>query len=291
MNDYPIEIKKQMKAMQRDELIGYYVYKAIAEKMKNEANKSLLLRIAQQEKNHYDIWTRYLGESKRQYRLIVFYYRIICFFFGYTFALKIMEMGEDKSKKFYETIADYIDEAAHIAIEEDQHEIELIDMLDEERLNYVGSMVLGLNDALVELTGTLAGLSFALSDPKLISLSGLITGIAASLSMASSEYLSAKADNLPNAGKSALYTGVAYIVTVFLLVTPYLVIPNNPFLSLGIMLGIVVFIIFFFNFYISIAKSIPFKKRFFSMIFISIGVAVISFGIGTLIKLFLGIDV
>ncbi len=291
MNDYPLEIKKQMKAMQRDELIGYYVYSAIAKKMKNEQNKSLLLRIAQQEKNHYDIWSRYLGESKRQYRLIVFYYRIICFFFGYTFALKIMEMGEDKSKRFYETIADYIDEAAHIAIEEDQHEIELIDMLDEERLNYVGSMVLGLNDALVELTGTLAGLSFALSDPKLISLSGLITGIAASLSMASSEYLSSKADNLPNAGKSALYTGVAYIVTVFLLVTPYLVIPNNPFLSLGIMLGIVVFIIFFFNFYISIAKSIPFKKRFFSMIVISIGVAVISFGIGTLIKLFLGIDV
>jgi VIT1/CCC1 family predicted Fe2+/Mn2+ transporter len=291
MNDYPREIKKQMIAMQRDELIGYFVYTAIANKMKNEQNKSLLLRIAQQEKNHYDIWSRYLGESKRQYRLIVFYYRIICFFFGYTFALKIMEMGEDKSKKFYETIADYIDEAAHIAIEEDQHEIELIDMLDEERLNYVGSMVLGLNDALVELTGTLAGLSFALSDPKLISLSGLITGIAASLSMASSEYLSSKADNLPNAGKSALYTGVAYIVTVFLLVTPYLVIPNNPFLSLGIMLGIVVFIIFFFNFYISIAKSIPFKKRFFSMIFISIGVAVISFGIGTLIKLFLGIDV
>ena len=289
MKEYPAHIKKQIKAMQRDELTGYYVYKAIAKRMKNSENKAILERIAQQEKNHYDIWTMYLGELGSTYKFKVFIYMILNFFLGFTFTLKLMEMGEDKSKKFYDSIGEYIDEAASIALEEDSHEIELIEMLDEERLNYVGSMVLGLNDALVELTGTLAGLTFALSDPLLISLSGLITGIAASLSMASSEYLSAKADNLPNAKKSAIYTGIAYFITVILLVLPYLLIANK-FISLSVMLGVVVLIILFFNYYISVAKSIPFKKRFWQMIFISLGVAVISFGIGTLIKLFLGVD-
>ena len=173
--------------------------------------------------------------------------------------------------------------------DEDVHEKELLDMLNEERLNYVGSMVLGLNDALVELSGTLAGLTFALADTTLISLSGLITGIAASLSMAASEYLSSKADNQPDALKSALYTGIAYIITVALLILPYLLI-TNPYISLGVMLSAVVVIIFVFNFYISVAKNYNFKKRFMQMALISLGVAALSFLIGILVKQLLGVE-
>jgi len=51
-------------------------------------------------------------------------------------------------------------------------------------------MVLGLNDSLVEMLGALAGLSIALQNTRLVSLAILITAIAGSLSMASSEYLS-----------------------------------------------------------------------------------------------------
>jgi VIT1/CCC1 family predicted Fe2+/Mn2+ transporter len=163
-------------------------------------------------------------------------------------------------------------------------------MLDEERLGYVGSMVLGLNDALVELSGTLAGLTFAFQDTRLISLSGLITGIAASLSMAASEYLSSKADNQENAFKSSLYTGGAYIITVILLVLPYLLI-TNPFVALGVMLGTVVLIIFIFNFYISVAKNLNFKKRFLQMAAISLGVAALSFVIGIGIDAILGVNI
>ena len=55
-------------------------------------------------------------------------------------------------------------------------------------------MVLGLNDALVELTGTLAGLTFALANARLVALAGIITGIAATLSMAASNYLAERAN-------------------------------------------------------------------------------------------------
>ena len=57
--------------------------------------------------------------------------------------------------------------AQKIAEDEERHEQKLLAILDEERLQYVGSMVLGLNDALVELTGTLAGLTLALQNTKL----------------------------------------------------------------------------------------------------------------------------
>ena len=51
------------------------------------------------------------------------------------------------------------------------------------RLEYMGSVVLGLNDALVEFTGALAGFTLALSDSRLTALTGSITGIAAALSI------------------------------------------------------------------------------------------------------------
>jgi len=277
-------------AMQRNEITEYHVYLNIAKRIKNEANRQILETIAKQEKAHHDIWAKHTGLKVRPNQRRILFFGILNFFFGYTFTLKIMESGENRAKIHYNEIVTYFPEAAHIAEEEDAHENELIGMLDEERLNYVGSMVLGLNDALVELTGALAGLTLAFVEyPELIGISGLITGIAASLSMASSEYLSSKADGKSDALKSAIYTGLAYIFTVIILVLPYILI-SNPYIALAIMIGSVVVIIFAFNFYISVAKSLKFKNRFLEMLAISLGVAAISFGIGYLVNLIFGIS-
>ena len=165
-------------------------------------------------------------------------------------------------------------------------------MLDEERLQFVGSMVLGMNDALVELTGTLAGLTFALQDNRLVALSGLITGVSATLSMTASAYLSAKSDNDPQAVKSCLYTGVMYLITVALMSLPYLLLPAEAYIPALIALLITVtLIILVFNYYISVAKNYNFKQRFLEMFTISGSVAVISFLVGLVIKAWLGIDI
>lgn len=285
------ELLKKIKVMQKNEITEFVIYTKIAKKLKNKEDQKILLEIAEQEKKHAEIWQGFTNIYYKPNRFLVYFFQLLSFIFGYTFALKILEKGEDSAQSYYEELGEVIPEALMIAKEEDEHEEKLILMLQEERLNYVGSMVLGLNDALVELTGALAGLTFALSDTRIISLSGLITGIAASLSMAGSEYLSAKADGRKDALKSAIYTGTAYIITVALLILPYLLLASDRFLALGIMLATVVVIIFVFNFYISVAKSLPFKKRFLQMTFISLGVAVISFGIGLLIKHLFGIDI
>lgn len=290
MTEVPKKIRKEIISKQRGEITEYHIYKIIAKRTKSIENKKILERIANDELRHYKMWTAYLKKDVKPNRLRIIYYSILSFILGYTFAIKIMEQGEENAKADYNSLAEFAPQATQIALEEDEHENALIKMLDEERLSYVGSMVLGLNDALVELSGTLAGLTFAFSNTKLISLSGLITGIAASLSMAASEYLSAKSDENPNALKSALYTGVAYVITVAILILPYLLL-SNPFIALGIMLFSVVLIIFLFNYYISVAKDLNFKKRFFQMAIISISVAVISFGIGILVKSVLGIDI
>ena len=164
-------------------------------------------------------------------------------------------------------------------------------MLDEESLQYVGSMVLGMNDALVELTGSLAGFTFAMQNTKLIALSGLIMGISATFSMASSEFLAAKSEGRNDAFKSCSYTGVAYLVTVALLILPYLLLGNGQYMTaLFVMIAVVILIIAGFTYYISVAKGEKFKPRFLEMTLISVGVAVVSFFVGILAKRFLGVD-
>ena len=106
-----------------------------------------------------------------------------------------MELGEESTQKAYVRLMDEIPGIKDVLADEERHEEELMGMLDEESLRYAGSVVLGLNDALVELTGALAGLTFAFRDSHTIALAGLITGISAAFSMAASDYLSTKADD------------------------------------------------------------------------------------------------
>jgi VIT1/CCC1 family predicted Fe2+/Mn2+ transporter len=203
-----------------------------------------------------------------------------------------MEKGEEIAQKEYELVAEEVPESVHIREQEALHEAALLDMLDEERLQYVGSMVLGMNDALVELTGSLAGFTFAMQNTRLIALSGLIMGISATFSMASSEFLAAKSEGRTDAFKSCCYTGIAYLITVALLITPYLIFGNSLYLAaLGAMIGVVVLIIAGFTYYISVAKGERFKPRFLEMTLLSVGVAVISFVVGILAKQFLGVDI
>ena len=222
----------------------------------------------------------------------IFKFKLLARILGFTFAVKLMENGEELAQKEYELLIEEIEESRFIRQQEEEHEKALLEMLDEERLQYVGSMVLGLNDALVELTGSLAGFTFALQNTRLIALSGLIIGISATFSMASSEFLAAKSEGRSDALKSCTYTGIAYLITVVLLISPYLLFGSTAYIpALICMLLIVVLIIAGFTYYTSVAQGHPFKSRFLEMALISISVAVISFVVGILAKQFLGIDV
>ncbi len=277
---------------QKDEETDSLIYDFMAKKDKNPENKKILHRMAIEEREHAKMWQSFTKKQvKPDYKLIL-WYKVLTFIMGFTFVMKIIQKGEINASLKYADIIDEVPEAKKISEDEHKHEIELINMLDEERLQYVGAIVLGLNDALVELTGTIAGLSFALMNTRIVALSGIITGISATLSMAASNYLAERAEGNPNALKSSVYTGVAYLITVALLVTPYLVFPNDMWLgALITMLLTVILIILFFNYYIAVAKDLPFMKRFLEMAGISLSVAAISFVIGILVKNFLGIDV
>lgn len=281
-----------IKRMQQNELTESVIYEKIAAFAKGEENKKTLLRLAQEEKAHYTIWKKYTGLEMKPEMGKVLKYTLLARTLGFTFAVKLMERGEEGAQDEYEKLAGEVAESVAIRAQEEEHEKALLDMLDEERLQYVGSMVLGLNDALVELTGSLAGFVFALQNTRLIALSGLIVGISATFSMASSEFLAARSEGRTDALKSCSYTGIAYLLTVIALIAPYLLFPAGQFIpALICMLAVVIAIIAGFTYYTSVAQDQPFKSRFTEMAVISVSVAVLSFIVGILAKNLLGVDI
>ncbi len=286
------EIRQKILIFQRTEITEHHIYSKLAKKINTPENAKILQQIADDELRHYHGWKKYSEQEVKPDRFKIWFYYFVSRVFGFTFGVKLMEMGEEKAQVNYDAVSQVIPEAKQYHDEEDKHEHQLLDMLDEERLRYAGSVVLGLNDALVELTGALAGLTLALQNGKLIALSGLITGIAASLSMAASEYLSTRSEKTDkHPVRAAIYTGIAYIFTVSMLVLPYLVSPETYLLDLAIALTTGVIIIAVFNYYISVAKGESFRERFVEMAGLSLSVAAFSFGIGYLIRLWLGIEV
>jgi VIT1/CCC1 family predicted Fe2+/Mn2+ transporter len=278
-------------ALQKGEITEHHIYQKIAAAQKDPHNREVLDRIARQELGHYEIWKQYTRQDVAPATLRIWFYYLIARVFGMTFAIKLMEGVEKRAQVHDQGLADQIPESKEILVNEENHERELIALINEERLKYVGSVVLGLNDALIEFTGTLAGLTFAIQNTKIIAMAGLITGVAATLSMGASEYFSQRSDGGPTSPiKASIYTGAAYIATVALLILPYLVL-KSPYHALIFTLTGAVLIIILFTFYISVAKDLPFWRRLGEMILISLGIAGISFVIGILIRTVLNVNI
>ena len=175
------ETRKRLLVYQKNEITEHRIYSRLAASMKDAGNRQILEQISADELRHYRSWKVHTGQDVAPDRVKVAWFSWIARILGFTFAIKLMEKGEESAQ-----------------------EDALIEMLDEERLRYVGQIVFGLNDALVELTGALAGLTLALQNTRLIALTGSITGIAAALSMGASEYVSTQ---IEDTGRNPLKAG------------------------------------------------------------------------------------
>jgi len=285
------EIRQQLIFAQREEITEYHIYSKLAGQTKDLENRNVLMQIAADELKHYKLWEAYTNKEVSPSQWEIWKYYWISKVFGLTFGLKLMEKGEEKAQINYAQIATEVPEAMTVVEDENNHEKELLGLIQEEHLKYMGSIVLGLNDALVEILGTIAGLTFALQNTKLVALAGIITGIAGALSMASSEYLSNRAEGKHDmAIKSSVFTGIAYIVAVVFLIAPFLIF-TSVFIGLLAALFASILIVFLFTYYISVANDQPFRKRFLEMVILSTVVGLISFGLGYLVRILFGIDV
>ena len=221
---YTLHVNKALK-QQQNEIDDFTIYSMLSLSDKHKANQTIFRKIAKEEQGHYTYLKTYTHQELQPRRYVVLFYLFLSKIVGISFTLKFLEGREEGAKAFYKELILTDPKAKEIYEQEIHHEIELIDMLHDKKLLYAGAIVLGMNDALVELTGTLSGIALAFDKSVVVGVTGLIMGIAASLSMAGSAYLESKenvGDDV-NPLTYSLYTGVSYILTTAILVAPFFI--------------------------------------------------------------------
>jgi len=198
-----------------------------------------------------------------------------------------MERGEKQAQQAYRHFQESLPALVQTIAEESRHERALIDMIDEENLNYMGSMVLALNNSIQEFSGIAAGLTFAMqTHARTIGVTVLISGLAATLAMSASEYLSQKAETAPsqesrrNPWKAVLYAGGIYLFIVLTIVIPYFLI-RDAHAALAVALCGVGLILAVFTFFMAVVKGLRYRTVLLEALGVALAVVAASFLIGT----------
>ncbi len=275
----------------------HVIYKEMLKNERDPSFRDVLDNLVKQEYAHYQFWSTLTGHKEfRVNFLSIFIYKLMRRILGLTFTLKFIEGSEKNAIKAYNEYLEGVrDEKIRERIKEiigheEEHERKIISSIKEEKVEFISNIILGVNDGLIELTGALVGFSFALRKPGLVALTGFITGLAASLSMASSAYMQAQYEEGKSAVKAAIYTGMAYVVVVCLLILPYILL-SNTFIAVPLMLGIAISVIGGVSYYTSVVFERRFLRQFVEMTIFSLGVALITFSIGLLLRHLFNVEI
>lgn len=299
----PTGLRAVAREQAAEELFDHRIYRALAQRAPDEENRRLLSELAEHEERHFRYWLEVGGldpgsvrTSRLRHTVLLATTRL----FGLAFIIRWLERGEEEAVRRYRGLlgtglldAEQEGRLRQIVDDELGHEHELEQRIGDERTDYLGAAVLGLNDALVELTGGLTGLASSIADPRLIAFSGLVVGFAAALSMAASNFLSVDigpSEGELRPGRAAAYTGTAYILVVVALVAPFFI-ADDRIVALATAWTIAVAIIVAFAYYASVLQQSSFAKRLGQMLALGLGVAVVSFALGKAIGAVLGISV
>lgn len=275
----------------------WVIYRELAAMERSPRAKQILERFVEQEHRDFLFW-----KARSEYKhfhirnVTVWWHKAMRRILGLAFTAKLLERREREAHERYSayllSVAD-VEERAFIeqAIEQEKmHERELIGLIEEKSLNQVSNIVLGVNDGLIELSGALTGFALAFQATDMVALSGLITGIAAALSMTASAYLQAAHEKGKNAWSAGIYTGLSYLAVVAVMVSPFFI-ADTIIRALTSMLVLMAGIVAALSIYTAVLFGRSFKKQFFTMLILSVGVAVIAFGIGLLARIMLGVTV
>ena len=283
-----------MKARQYvlDEYADHQLYKELAAREKDSGNKEALIKLAEHEYDHYLFWRKFVPDY--QPVLNPFFlagFRFMRRFCGLTFTVKFLERHEHATIQEYRGVLAGLsgeDKARleKIIADESEHEKFFVGQIQESVIKYIGFVALGLADAIVEITGVHAGFLGVTNSTLFAGVSGLIVGISASISMGSAAYLQAKQDPSPkgafghrSAWKSAVITGVSYILSVILLAIPYFLTHNMSYaVMFSILVGIT--LIAFLTFYSAVVFDRRFLREFLETVGLMLATAAITFVLG-----------
>jgi len=256
----------------------------------------VLMHLSATENKHYEFWRKYAPDEKPKLdRIKLYWVLFLRRVLGLTFASRFLDRHESSVVKEYRGLAGLIPETDKPAFEEmvadeQEHEKEFAQKIESSAVRYISFVVLGLADALVEITGIHAGSLGIYNRTEIAGLAGVVAGAAASLAMASAAFAQAKQGFQGSARLSAVYTGVSYFITAIILATPYFLTPVMVY-ALASSLVLAVVILALISYYSTVISDKPFVRDFLEILLIMLGVTVALYFFGEFIRVSTGIKI
>ncbi|MGD0145458.1 MAG: hypothetical protein ABSB53_01205 [Nitrososphaerales archaeon] len=254
----------------------------------------VLMQLSATEHKHYEFWRKYAPkEEPKVDRVKLYWVLFLRRVLGLTFASRFLDRHESSVVKEYRALAGLIPEADKAAFEEmvadeQEHEMEFAQKIESSAIRYISFIVLGLADALVEITGIHAGSLGIYDITEYAGIAGVTAGAAASLAMASAAFAQAKQGFHGSAKLSATYTGISYFITAIILAAPYFLTPSMIY-ALGTSLFLAVVVLALISYYSTVISGKPFLRDFVEMLLIMFGVTVALYFFGHFIRVSTGI--
>jgi vacuolar iron transporter family protein len=288
------ELVKLAAKSARDEYTDGRVYQMLSQHEKNHAFKKALEDLARGEQSHYEFWKAYTPDIPVKVKKLKVYFTLLLrLTLGLTFTMKFLERHEDALHERYRQMMKSIPQADkarfEAMMEEEEHQESLLmGEIHEGRVKYMSFIVLGLADAVVEISGIHAGSLGIYNRTELAGLAGVVAGMAASIAMASAAYAQAKQGFEGSAKWSAIYTGVSYMFTAIFLALPYFL-TVNMYVALGASLIVGVALVAMMTYYDTVISARKFKRQFAEIAGIILAATFALYIAGSLIGRLLGI--
>lgn len=262
----------------------------------NKARRDVLLRLAETERRHFDFWLKFAGAYRPSLkaRLYPYLLALLRLLFGATFAVKLLERGEEDAVEKYRKVLGLMESPEdkkaleEIIADEMRHEKDLIGQLDEAIVKYMSALVLGMADAIIEITGTHAGALGTTSSTLITGVVGLVVGVSAAISMASASYLQTKHEVGKSPTVAAVVTGVGYVVAAALMSLPYFLVDNIVF-AFAVSLLVSILLALMFTYQGSVYTDAEFLREFAQTVGLLLGVAALAYAMGDLLSTALGV--
>jgi len=251
--------------------------------------KKVLQDLSATEHRHFEFWRKYVpDEEPRLARLKLYWILFLRRFFGLTFATRYLDRHEASVVHEYQGLARLIPDADRSAYDEmvadeREHEKAFALKVESSAVRYISFVVLGLADALVEISGIHAGWLGLFEKTEIAGLAGVVAGGAASLAMASAAFAQAKQGFSGSARLSAIYTGVSYFITAIILATPYFL-TSSMLLALGTSLTLAVLILAITTWYSIVIQQKPFLRDFVEILAILFATTLVVFLLGSFVS-------
>ena len=248
----------------------------------------ILQTLSETERGHYEFWKKYVpDEEPKLAKLKLYWVLFLRRFLGLTFATRYLDRHEANVAEEYRGLAQLIPESDRaefdaMVADEKEHEREFAMKAESSAIRYISFIVLGLADALVEISGIHAGWLGLFDRTELAGLAGVVAGGAASMAMASAAFAQAKQGFHGSASLSAVYTGVFYFVTAVMLATPYFL-TSNMLVALFSSLTLAVAILAVTTWYSVVIQQKPFLRDFAEILAILFGATIVVFLLGAFV--------